>query len=95
MSEYDHITRDLAHKAADDAVDAIYRTMALHDDIASKTMIAMMAAGQCLAVAAGATAAKLNLSPDDPRASEVVVDALWTTIRPITLSAIKDFGRRP
>ena len=81
---YDHITRDLAHKAGEDACAAIHRTMALVDDPASKTMIAMLAAGQAFAIAAGALAAKLGAEHN------VVVDALIERIRPIILDAVKD-----
>ena len=80
---YDQITHDLAIKAADDACAAIRRTMALIDDPASKTMIAMMAAGQAFAIPAGALAFRLGGEP------EAVVDVLIKRIRPIILDAIK------
>jgi hypothetical protein len=86
VTEYDQLTRDLAHKAADDACAAIYRTAALHDDLASKSMIATMAAGQTLAIACTFLASKVG-----GRASQnpdTVVDALWAMLRPITLDAM-------
>lgn len=91
--EYDIITRDLAHKAADDACAAIKRTAALHDEIAAKAMIATMAAGQTFAVAAAFFAHKLG---GEAQANpEAVVDALWTMLRPITLDAMKACQEEP
>jgi hypothetical protein len=87
LMNYDQITRDLAVKAGEDVCSAIHRTMALVDDPASKTMIAIMAAGQAFAIPAGALAAKLDVEPDK------VVDVLIERIRPIILDAIKDLPR--
>jgi hypothetical protein len=82
--EYDQLTRDLAHKAADDVCAAMSRTMALHPDLSGRVMIATMAAGQALAAAAGVLSVKIGI--DNP---EAVADALWATIRPTTVDAIK------
>lgn len=91
MNKYDQLTRDLARKAGDDAVASIYRTMALHDEAASKSMIATMAAGQALGVASIALMAKLQSEGNDIDAThaEKVVDALWTFIRPIAISTVE------
>lgn len=80
---YDQITRDIAIKAGDDVCAAIKRNMALVDDPMSKTMVAMMAAGQAFAIPAGLLAAKMGADPAQ------VTEVLIERIRPIIANAIK------
>ena len=81
---YDQITRDIAIKCGDDVCAAIRRNMALVDDPMSKTMVAMMAAGQAFAIPAALLAARLGAEPD------TVTDLLIARIRPIIADAIRD-----
>ncbi|MEE3155802.1 MAG: hypothetical protein VX309_09785 [Pseudomonadota bacterium] len=81
---YDLFTRDLANKAADDAAQAINRTMALHPSLSGKTLIAIMAAGNAMAIPAGMVAAQSSGSPEE------VVEALWQRLRPVILQATTD-----
>ena len=91
MSGYDIITRDLARKAGDDATAAVYRTLALHDDLAAKSMIATMAAGQTLAIAAAMLAAKMKAQGLQREGqAEAVIDAPWSIMRPIALDSVKN-----
>jgi len=84
---YDQITRDIARKAGEDVCAAINRNMALVDDPMSKTMVAMMAAGQAFAIPAALLAIKLGTDP------ETVADVLIARVRPIIVDAIKELAR--
>lgn len=84
---YDQITRDIARKAAEDVCGAINRNMALVDDPMSKTLVAMMAAGQAFAIPAALLAIKLHTDP------ETVADVLIARVRPIIVEAIKENTR--
>lgn len=83
MSAYDQFTRDLAQKAADDAAAAINRTIALHPTLYGKTMIAILAGRNAMAIPAGMVAAQSNGSPEE------VVEALWSRLKPVILKATK------
>lgn len=76
MTEYDQLTRDLAHKAADDAQDAIMRVIVLSGDQQQRAMIINYAAGAIMRL----TVAVISKATHRPPA--VVADVIWARLRP-------------
>lgn len=81
---YDHITRDLARKAGDDACGAIFRAASLTPDLDAKIQIALFAAGAAMAIPASWLAMRLGTDP------EATADALWCCIRPMIMDVLSD-----
>lgn len=84
MAKLDQITRDLMRKAADDATQAVLRTISLHPDQDAKIRIAVSAAGAALGLAAGMIEARHNYSPGK------AVRELLEMLRPLLVDAIAD-----
>lgn len=83
---YDHITKDLCAKAAQDISEAIRLTCELVDAPSERMMIAISATGNGLAWAA-AFLTVMMIEDGKTADPEAVVDGLWEMLRPIVLSA--------
>jgi len=83
----DHIMRDLARKAAEDAADRINLTAQLLPDAADRMMIALSVAGTAMGSASGWAERKLVDAGSEPRSVEDQVDFMWREImRPLALA---------
>ena len=84
---YDHIVKDLCRKAAADVSDRITLTTSLLSDPADRMMVAIFAAGSCLANASAHIITLTEIETGNRPDIEAAIDALWEMVRPVVVSS--------